>query len=93
MFKGTLYAYIILHIHAFSFICKETLQNKVKLCGGEIANVKVLKCAKYRTTPEMYEVFAHGSHCGINILEFILESILTIFLCIGIIVITKEWIQ
>lgn len=66
---------------------------KIKLCGGKIANVKVLKCAKYRTTPEMYEVFAHGSHCGINILEFILESILTIFLCIGIIVITKEWIQ
>lgn len=66
---------------------------KIKLCGGEIANVKVLKCAKYRTTPEVYEVFAHGSHCGINILEFILESILTIFLCIGIIVITKEWIQ
>ena len=66
---------------------------KIKLCGGEIANVKVLKCAKYRTTPEVYEVFAHGSHCGINILEFILESILTIFLYIGIIVITKEWIQ
>ena len=66
--------------------------NKKKLCGGRIANAKVLKCAKYRIYPEIHEVYAHGSHCGITFLEFILESILTIFLCIGIIVITKEWI-
>ena len=65
---------------------------KIKLCGGRIANAKVLKCAKYRIYPEIHEVYAHGSHCGITFLEFILESILTIFLCIGIIVITKEWI-
>ena len=65
---------------------------KIKLCGGRIVNAKVLKCAKYRIYPEIHEVYAHGSHCGITFLEFILESILTIFLCIGIIVITKEWI-
>lgn len=63
---------------------------KIKLCGGRIANAKVLKCAKYRIYAEIHEVYAHGSHCGITFMEFILESILTIFLCIGIIVITKE---
>lgn len=39
---------------------------KIKLCGGEIANEKVLKYAKYRTAHEMNEVFAHESHCGIT---------------------------
>ena len=60
MFKGTLYAYIILHIHAFSFICKETLQNKVMRWENcERKSIKM--CKNIASTPEIHEVL-HVDH-------------------------------